>query len=97
MRKVTKSVCEAFINGKKKSAGNTRTDGEALFLHGNKIAERREDGIYATFAGWPTVTTRERLNGLCELLGLGRPFRQRRYNQHFKNKPILSSDWIKLS
>ena len=47
------------------------TDGNALFLHGNKIAEYAslykndgDDSINITLAGWDTVTTRERLNGL---------------------------------
>ena len=40
------------------------TDGEALFLHANKIAEFRADGLWITTAGWDTNTTRERLNGL---------------------------------
>lgn len=59
---VTREVCGAFKNKSKKSVGNTMTDGESLFLHGNKIAEHRDDGVYITVAGWNTPTTRERLN-----------------------------------
>lgn len=64
MRKVTEIVCASFEARVKKSVGNTRTDGETLYLHDNAIAQWREDGLYITNAGWPTVTTKERLNGL---------------------------------
>lgn len=70
MRKVTKQVGKAFINGHKKTVGNTHTDGKALYLHGNLIAEKVSDGIRITNAGWKSVTTKERLNGLLELLGV---------------------------
>lgn len=45
--------------------GNTHTDGNTLFLHGNAIARHTERGLEITMAGWETVTTRERLNGLA--------------------------------
>jgi len=64
MRKVTQQTVAAFLAGKSLSVGNTSTDGSVLLLHGNKIAERREDGIYISLAGWNTRTTRERLNCL---------------------------------
>lgn len=97
MRKVTEKVVEAFLSGKGRTVGNTSTDGRILLLHGNRIAERMPDGsIVATLAGWPTVTTRERLNGLCVLLGLGGMFGQSKYVQYFGNKPIGSNDTIVL-
>ena len=64
MRKVTREVCEAFCQRASKRVGNTHTDGESLFLHGNKFAEWRGGALHITNAGWPTVTTKERLNGL---------------------------------
>ena len=64
MRKVTRLTCEAFEGGMAKRMGNTRTDGHSLYLHGNKIAEWRDGEVYVSLAGWDTVTTRERLNGL---------------------------------
>lgn len=64
MRKVSKDVAAAFMLREKRSIGNTRTDGETLFLHGNAIAQWRADGLYITLAGWPTVTTRDRLNAI---------------------------------
>jgi len=65
MRKVTQQIATAFAEGKSKTVGNTRTDGTSVWLHGNKIVERREDGIFWTLAGWDTVTTRDRVNGIA--------------------------------
>lgn len=69
MRKITQNIVHAFIAGYTRTIGNSHTDGDALFLHGNRIAEKREDGIYISNAGWSTVTTKERLNGLLDSLG----------------------------
>jgi hypothetical protein len=64
MRKITQDLASAFQAHNKKTLGNTHTDGQALYLHGNKIAEYRSDGLYVSSAGWKTKTTKERLNGL---------------------------------
>jgi len=65
MRKVTQDIRNAFMAGQSRTIGNTHTDGQAVWLHGNKIVERRTDGIYFTLAGWNTPTTRERVNGIA--------------------------------
>ena len=75
MRKVTREVCIAFLEGRSKRVDNTDTDGVSLRLHGNTIAQWRPDGLWITTAGWDTVTTRDRLKGLmirCEVQLLGR-------------------------
>lgn len=64
MRKVTKDVVGAFLRKEKRTQGNTHTDGEKLYLHGNMIACHSDEGIIVSLAGWPTVTTRERLNAI---------------------------------
>lgn len=64
MRKVTQQVCYAFEHNVPKTVGNTHTDGLALYLHGNKIAQHTSEGLMVSTAGWDTNTTRERLNGL---------------------------------
>ena len=82
MRKVTKKIATAFTQGEPAASGNTTTDGNAVWLHGNRIAQREEDGsVWVTLAGWPTVTTRERVNGLCEELGTNFRIRQRNHGQ----------------
>lgn len=71
MRKITRSACDAFINGYNFKMANTEVNDRGYFLHGNKIAEFesvfKNDGnknFNITLAGWNTNTTRERLNGL---------------------------------
>lgn len=73
MRKVTQHVVTAFVEGRKASQANTRTDGHHLYLHGSMIA--RVDptkasstgtipAVEVTTAGWDTRTTIDRLNAI---------------------------------
>ena len=72
MRKVSKKIAAAFMQRKAANNGNTRTDGDTIWLHGNAIAKwepasghKREGDVFSvSFAGWGSVTTRERLNSL---------------------------------
>lgn len=64
MRKITAEIVGAFERRESRAKSNTWTDGERLYLFDNLIAEHRDDGIYISLAGWDTVTTRERLNGI---------------------------------
>ena len=90
MRLITKEVVGAFVNHKAKSVSNTSTDGTALFLHGNRIAEWRDDGLWITNAGWKSLTTKERLQALpgvslCQKAGVW----------YLNGKPWNGS-WIKV-
>jgi hypothetical protein len=66
MRKVTRQIIQAWARGDSLTLGNTSTNGEAIWLHGNPIAWKTgdDDVIALTLCGWNTVTTRERLNGI---------------------------------
>jgi hypothetical protein len=64
MRNVTQKIKAAFDAGNSLKVGNTHTDGTAVYLHGNKIIERRAGEVWITNAGWSTNTTKERLNGI---------------------------------
>ena len=97
MRKVTEQIATAFINGESKTVGNTTTDGSAVFLHGNKIAEKRNNTISFTLAGWNTVTTRERLNGLLNALGSSAGFNQKKGEPYFNGKLINADKWVDLA
>ena len=47
-------------------------------FHGNTIAKRniKDDTVMMTLCGWPTKSTMDRLNTLCQKLGIkGYPFR----------------------
>ena len=70
----------AFLLGKKAHAARSSTDGQKVFLHGHCIAERTvcyeeypaTHDIWFSFCGWPTVTTRDRINGILSILGYNR-------------------------
>lgn len=97
MRKITEEIVTAFLSRQDKTIGNSHAHHDRLaggnisrlYLHGNLIAEMYEPDhanerrLRLTLAGWPTPTTRERLNGLCEKLGYGRAFYQHNHAQYF--------------
>lgn len=65
MRKITREAGAAFLARRAFKSGNTKTDGTTLYLHGNAIARWINADTYeVTLAGWPSATTRERLNYL---------------------------------
>ena len=69
MRKITEEAISAFLAGQDFHKSNTQVvvseNETSLFLHGNKIAKLDNKGVLSiTTAGWPSPTTRERLNGL---------------------------------
>lgn len=84
MRKESLKIARAFAEGRRASAARTMTDGNTVWLHGNRIAQRDEDGgVWVTMAGWGSVTTRERLNTLCHVLGVPHGFCQRNHVQYW--------------
>lgn len=91
MRKITRKMAEAFVEGRSICMSNTETHGHMLYLFGNNIAYIIGGTLYLTFAGWPTQTTRERLNGLLMVISTRykwkcRPgFFQENYIQYFEN------------
>jgi len=64
MRKCTRRISAALYAGRSLKVGNTTTDGTSVFLFGNKIIERRGNVLWYSLAGWPTVTTKERIRGI---------------------------------
>lgn len=64
MRQITKQAVSAFMNGYDYKSGNTEVIDNAMYLHGNKIAEWRDGELWITNAGWASNVTKERLNGL---------------------------------
>jgi hypothetical protein len=97
MRKVSKEIASAFIAGKRKTMGNTHTDGKTLWLHGNAIARRNDKGgIEISSAGWETVTTKERLNTVLYYLNAGHV--QQKNWQWFVGGKLWSNtrEWIEV-
>jgi len=102
MRQETQKIMSAFLRGQKASAARTNTDGNTVWLHGNKIAQRSEgDFVDFSLAGWPTVTTRDRVNGLLELSGSDYRVFQKNGTQFLTNgtdvREIGDSEWIGLN
>ena len=94
MRKITKKIANAFAQGESLTIGNTRTAGGRVFLHGNCIVETDPWGkIEMSLAGWNTVTTRERLNGIAEVLGLEAKFTQKDFEPYLNGKYIADNMW----
>lgn len=78
-----------------KTIGNNTTaelDGDVIWirLHGKKIVKLLIDGqVYFSLAGWPTTTTRERVN---QFIGRNRVYQSK--NVQFLNEfPIDDYDW----
>ena len=83
MRKVTEQIGNALANSQEKRVGNTVTDGNTVWLHGNEIVRRNSSGKFSvTMAGWPTPTTRERINGIMQVLGIDFHIFQHNYEQY---------------
>jgi hypothetical protein len=88
MRKITRKIAQAFIDRRPLKIDNSETDGMHLYLFGNLIAFNRGECIIMSLAGYPTPTTRERLNGVVQLMDGGRPFFQWHGKQYFDDHYI---------
>ena len=94
MRKITQKIATAFINGESLKIKNTETDGQSVWLHGNEIARKTDNGLEVTLAGWNTVTTRERVNGICELWGSNLRFVQRDFEAFTQSASNGFESWV---
>lgn len=91
-KKTSTEVVQAFLDMKKKTVSNTSTDGEKLFLFGNKIAERiSDDRVEITTAGFATSTTKERLNKLPNVDITTRKFELFLNGKKWDGKPTVVS------
>ena len=68
MRQITRDAINAFTSNVPFSRDNTTVhvsdDATIMRLHGNLIAKKINGELFITDAGWDTMTTKERLNGL---------------------------------
>ena len=73
MRKVTQQAANALLSRLPASISNTNVtviDGVArMYLHGNIIATYDGTTLMIGDAGWRSVTTKERLNGILDVAG----------------------------
>lgn len=84
-RKVSSEAAAALLEMRDYGNGNTTvsvtkcSDGleyATMFLHGNRIAtyNKAADILELSYAGWQTLTTRDRLNAITEAYNDERPF-----------------------
>ena len=71
MRKIESQMVAAINSNKNWKSGNTmvKTDDaniSRVFLHGNHIATIDDDSMMIMDGGWQSVTTKSRLNALCD-------------------------------
>jgi hypothetical protein len=71
MRKIESQMCQAVLNNKNWTSGNTsvmideETNTSSVYLHGNLIATVTDNDMTIYDGGWQTNTTKSRLNALC--------------------------------
>jgi len=81
MRKITQLAVKKFLNHENFRMGNmhiwsgyecSTTPVSRMSLHGNEIATKigHSESVLIDTCGWFSVTTKERLNGLLDTLGL---------------------------
>ena len=72
MRKIEQQMCAAVQSNKDWQSANTsvhfdpETGVSIVRLHGNKIAEVSDNDMTIFDGGWQSVTTKSRLNALCD-------------------------------
>ena len=72
MRKIEQQMCDAVQSNKNWSSANTmvtideETNTSSVYLHGNLIATVTENDMTIYDGGWQSVTTKSRLNALCD-------------------------------
>jgi hypothetical protein len=109
MRKITKDAAWALKRGIAFKRANTEVVDHgtyrAMYLHGNLIALRDGHVLKLKMAGWGSVTTRERLNGILDVFGLSARIYQEKFEQHLYwcdgpgcgHYPIDTQKWLNFT
>ena len=63
-----------------------------LYLHGHCIAEQTVNSLHISLCGWPTMTTRERLNGLLDTLNIQKHLYQKKHEQYIFDRSTQTSE-----
>ncbi len=91
MRKITEESVYAFKRGYHYKKSNTEVTPGAFYLHGNKIAKKRDGDVLVSDGGWQSNTTKERLNGILSSYGLA--VIQRDWNWYIVKEGFSDKRW----
>lgn len=95
MRNITKEAVTSFICGHQYFKSNTQVVREGdkvyMYLHGNCIAKKYNGEVYLSTAGWESNTTKERLNGLLDYMGVNIRIMQKDYVWYYCNRDVKTS------
>ena len=107
MKKITEKVATAFANNKEVSTSNTIVEvneiSTMLSLHNNIIAHKEHKTGIVEFnnQGYITQTTKERLNGIAEIMGLPKLYQKQGvwyYNDENNNKvQFNNNEWVRMN
>jgi hypothetical protein len=100
MTQTGKKIALAFVEGRSLTIKRTSVyaNPSELWLHGSLIARTDAQGlVWMTLAGWPTSTTRDRLNALCDAYGVPSRFTQCKFEQFYGGLPINSHEWVPMA
>lgn len=93
MRKITQQIADAFNECRSLKIDNTKTDGLNVWLFGKKIISHGgiDNILVFTLAGWNTLTTRERLNGILPI-----SVTTKKGQAYFNGNPIEDNEWYEV-
>ena len=98
MRVTAQKLVAAHLAGKSKTVGNSSVevnhDGSVVYrLHGNAIVDIGPQGrVEVSLAGWPTPTTRSRVNDILSGLGLEHRVGQEKHRQYLYHRGLVLTD-----
>jgi hypothetical protein len=101
-------MVQAIRARRSRTMGNTRVEFPAtglaawrVYLHGNLIASGGSDSFAVTLAGWPTPTTRSRVNALLREFAVGCCVYQSKHTQFAsvrgETRELGARDWLSVS
>lgn len=92
MRKITRDAVEAFVTNTEFSRSNTivfsGVTKQSMVLFGNTIAIMDHGKLSISTCGFESITTKERLNGLCSYYLGHNPIKQRKGIWYFNDIPF---------
>ena len=101
MRKITENAVYNFLNDTEYHSSNTevsvykKLNKTFMMLHGSIIAKKTKSGIFVSNAGYETNTTKERLNGLLQMIGAN-AIKQKDFVWYIGEKEMPSNKFVKV-